>query len=65
MLSLQEIKIIKHSANGSTAKEIARLMDCEPRTIESYLERIKRKLKARNVAHAVYIAAQGWVIEKR
>lgn len=38
---------------GRTAKEIARLLDLSPRTVEAYLARIKHKLAVRNVAELV------------
>lgn len=38
---------------GRTAKEIARLLNLSPRTVETYLARIKHKLAVRNVAELV------------
>lgn len=38
---------------GRTAKEIARLLDLSPRTVEAYLARIKHKLAVRNIAELV------------
>lgn len=38
---------------GYSAKEIARLLDLSPRTIEAYLARIKHKLAVRNVVELV------------
>lgn len=38
---------------GRTAKEVARLLDLSPRTVETYLARIKHKLSVRNVAELV------------
>lgn len=38
---------------GRTAKEIARLLDLSPRTVETYLARIKHKLEVRNIAELV------------
>lgn len=35
---------------GYTAKEIARVLDLSPRTVETYLARIKHKLAVRNIA---------------
>lgn len=35
---------------GRTAKEVARLLNLSPRTVETYLARIKHKLAVRNVA---------------
>jgi len=38
---------------GRTAKEIGRLLELSPRTVETYLARIKHKLAVRNVAELV------------
>ncbi len=38
---------------GYTAKEIGRLLNLSPRTVEAYLARIKHKLAVRNVAELV------------
>ena len=58
VLTGREIEIIKYSACGHTAKEIARMLNLEPRTIEIYVSNIRRKLLARNIAHAVFIATR-------
>jgi DNA-binding CsgD family transcriptional regulator len=57
-LSLREMQVIHYTANGCTAKEIARLTGLEPRTIESYVSNIRKKLQAKNIAHAIFIAIQ-------
>lgn len=44
---------------GRTAKEIARLLNLSPRTVEAYLARIKNKLAVRNVAELVSRIRQG------
>lgn len=55
-LSFREIEIMQHTSKGSTAKEIARLVGLEHRTIQAYIVNIRRKLGAKNIAHAVYLA---------
>lgn len=55
-LSFREAEIIKHIASGYTAKEIGKRMGLEHRTIEAYLKNIRKKLGAKNSAHAIYIA---------
>lgn len=57
-LSNREIEIMKYKAKGFTAKEIARLIGLEHRTIEIYVSNIRKKLEAKNIAHAIYIAIQ-------
>jgi DNA-binding CsgD family transcriptional regulator len=44
----REVAIL--ACEGHTAKEIGRLLDLSPRTVEAYLARIKHKLAVRNVA---------------
>ncbi len=55
-LSSREVEIIKHTACGLTAKEIAKMTGLEHRTIEAYMTNIRKKLGAKNTAHAIYIA---------
>lgn len=55
-LSARELEIIKYTACGSTAKEVARKVGLEYRTIEAYMKNIRRKLGAKNVAHVIYLA---------
>jgi DNA-binding CsgD family transcriptional regulator len=57
-LSGREVQIIRQTARGYTAKEIAKLIGLEPRTIEVYVGSIRKKLQAKNIAHAVFIASQ-------
>ncbi len=57
-LSGREVQIIRQTARGFTAKEIAKLIGLEHRTIEVYVGNIRRKLHAKNIAHAVFIASQ-------
>ena len=47
----REIAIL--TCEGRTAKEIARLLDLSPRTVEAYLAKLKHKLAVRNVAELV------------
>lgn len=55
-LNHREIELMTYIANGKTAKEIARLTGLEHRTVETYMISIRKKLAAKNIAHAVYIA---------
>lgn len=61
-LNSKELDIISHSANGLTAKQIARQTGLEHRTVESYVATIKKKLGAKNITHAVYIAYSNSVV---
>ena len=54
-LNKRESEIIHHSACGLTAKEIAKKIGLEYRTVEIYMQSLRKKLGARNVAHAIYL----------
>lgn len=54
-LTERQQDIIELLATGLSSKEIALRLRISPRTIEHQVEAIRRKLKARNVAHAVAI----------
>lgn len=55
LLNERESEILHYKARGFTSKEIARTLNLEYRTIESYASQIKKKLSARNTAHAIYL----------
>ncbi len=57
-LSCREVEIINHIASGFTAKEIGKKIGLEHRTIETYLTNIKKKLGAKNSAHAIYLVCK-------
>jgi LuxR family transcriptional regulator len=63
-LSGRELEIIRHTAQGHTAKEIARMTGLDPRTIESYAVSIRRKLLAKNITHAVYLASRQHMLDE-
>ena len=52
-LSPRDREIAILTCEGRTAKEIARLLDLSPRTVEAYLAKLKHKLAARNVVELV------------
>jgi len=49
-LSTRERQIVMHLAEGRTSKEIARLIDISPRTVETYRATLLKKFQAGNVA---------------
>lgn len=55
-LSERELEILAFIAKGDSAKEIARACGIMPRTVESHLDIIRVKLRARNRTHMVAIA---------
>ena len=55
-LTGRETQILKLIVQGKSTKEIARDLDCSPRTVEVHRYSIMFKLDARNIAHLVAIA---------
>jgi PAS domain S-box-containing protein len=49
-LTTRERQIVMHLGEGRTSKEIARLLDISPRTVEAYRARLLKKCSAANVA---------------
>jgi PAS domain S-box-containing protein len=49
-LTTRERQIVMHLGEGRTSKEIARLLDISPRTVEAHRARLLRKHGASNVA---------------
>ncbi|EKD70592.1 MAG: transcription regulator protein, LuxR family [uncultured bacterium] len=52
-LSQKEIKVIELTANGKTAKEVARLLGVSFRTVESHLHNMKLKLNCINTKELI------------
>jgi RNA polymerase sigma factor (sigma-70 family) len=55
-LTDREREVLQHVARGLHAKEIARVLDISPRTVEVHKARIMTKLGVRNVAELVRLA---------
>lgn len=49
----REMDVIRHVINGKTAREIARILDLSPRTIECYLVTIKEKTGAKTKSQLI------------
>jgi DNA-binding CsgD family transcriptional regulator len=56
-LTHREIQILELVAQGYSAKEVAQAIHVAPRTVESHIDTIRLKLRARNRTHMVAIAA--------
>lgn len=52
-LSPREKEILNYAFHGHTSKEMAKKLSLDNRTIEKYVANAKKKLGARNIAHAV------------
>ena len=57
-LTPKEVEIISLLANGLTCKEIARFFGETHRNFEFYIQKIRKKLHARNTTQAVVIAVK-------
>lgn len=55
-LSVQERTVLEMSAKGYTYEETARLLSLSPRTVETYVKRIYRKLQVHSKSEAIYEA---------
>lgn len=53
VISKREAECMHHLSTNKTVKEIARSMELSPRTVESYLDNIKRKSKCYNKSELV------------
>jgi DNA-binding NarL/FixJ family response regulator len=60
-LTLREKEFLKHTVTEKSYKEIAELMFCSPRTVESYRDNLFEKLKLKSrVGLAVYAIKNGF-----
>ena len=60
---MRERYMLRKTADGLTAPEIAVRAACARATVDTHLEHIRRKLAARTRAHAVAIALRRGLIE--
>lgn len=57
-LSAREIEVIEHAARGFTVSQIARRLELSPRTVETHLGNVYRKLGVRNRVQALARASE-------
>jgi len=62
LLSKREREVIKLIAEGRSSKEIARLMDISPRTVDTYRKRLMEKLDLHTLADVVRYAVRSGMI---
>jgi len=61
-LSVRELRVLQRLSNGSVYKEIALELNLSASTVRSHLNKVYRKLGARDRAQAVLIASRrGWI----
>ncbi len=61
-LSLREIEVLQHAADGRSNTEIGLALHLSPLTVKSHLGRIGRKLGSGNRAHLVLLALRSGVV---
>jgi len=61
-LSSREREVIRLVALGHSSKEIARVLDISPRTVDTYRNRLMHKLGLHSVADVVRYAVQGGML---
>ena len=61
-LSSREREVAKHIAQGRTGKEIARIMNLSPRTVDTYRERLMEKLQVHTLAEVVRYAVRARLV---
>ena len=61
-LTRRELECFFHIIQGKTTKQIARELHLSPRTVESYIDNMKLKLKLNSIQQVVeYAVAQGFI----
>ena len=63
-LSDRELQVLEYLGDGKTTKEIASYLHLSPKTIETFRERVKRKLKLESNAQLIHFATS-WVLKHR
>jgi DNA-binding NarL/FixJ family response regulator len=61
-LSLKEIEVLRLSSNGNSVWQISDILNISENTVNYHLKRIKERLNAKNIAHAVAIAIEKGLI---
>ncbi len=62
-LTQREQQVMGLTTQGLSSKEIARELNIDFSTVEQYLFRVRRKLNAKNKAHAVYLVLSQKLID--
>lgn len=64
-LTKREVEVLSSVSLGHTAKELAKLLDISPRTVEGHICSIRLKLNAKNICHAVRRAFENRIIQTK
>jgi DNA-binding CsgD family transcriptional regulator len=63
-LTPREVEVLTYYAQGYTARDIARRMQIGVTTVKQHVYRIKQKLDAYTIPHAVALAIAGEVLAR-
>lgn len=64
-LTVRELEVLSHVAEGATADEIAGLLSIGRTTVESHVRRAMERLEARNRPHAIAVATREGLLPLR
>lgn len=64
-LTARQCNVIEHIICGQTISTVAKTLGISPRTVESHLARIRRRLGALNTVHAVALYLKSHRKEKK
>jgi LuxR family transcriptional regulator of spore coat protein len=62
LLTQREQEILEYVADGWSAKQVARLTQLAPRTVERHIENIRIKMHSRNAPHMVSYAYSNGIL---
>lgn len=62
-LTARELDVLRLTANGLSAKEIAKELQIAPRTVERHIDHIRLKTRTRNRSHLVAFAIHNGCID--
>lgn len=61
-LTERELTVLRLTANGLSAKEIAKVLKIAPRTVERHIDHVRLKTRTRNRSHMVAFAIRNGCI---
>lgn len=62
-LTLRQVQLLVHAANGFTFKEIAEREMISPKTVANTLDEARRRAGARNLTHLVALAVSAGLVQ--
>lgn len=62
-LTERELQILRLTAQGLSAKEIAKSIQIAPRTVERHIDRIRLKTRTKNRSHMIAFAVMNGCVD--